>query len=289
MHNHSHGHTHSKTEKNILVAFFLNFGFAIFELIGGILTKSVAIISDSLHDAGDALSIGISYFLERKSMQKSDKNYTFGYRRYSILGAFITTSILLIGSSLVIYHAILRFFNPVELNYDGMIIIAVVGVIVNFLAAYFTRDGESLNQHAVNLHMLEDVFGWIVVLVGSIIIKFTNITYIDSIMSIGISVFLIIEAIKNLKQILDLVLEKVPNGISVDMVEKEVLSIKDVSDIHHIHIWSMDGNKNYASMHVVSNKNVKKQIREKLEKLGIDSVVIELEKQDEVCLHKNCE
>ena len=222
-------------------------------------------------------------------MQKSDKNYTFGYRRYSILGAFITTSILLIGSSLVIYHAILRFFNPVELNYDGMIIIAVVGVIVNFLAAYFTRDGESLNQHAVNLHMLEDVFGWIVVLVGSIIIKFTNIIYIDSIMSIGISVFLIIEAIKNLKQILDLVLEKVPNGISVDMVEKEVLSIKDVSDIHHIHIWSMDGNKNYASMHVVSNKNVKKQIREKLEKLGIDSIVIELEKQDEVCLHKNCE
>ena len=289
MHNHSHGHTHSKTEKNILVAFFFFFGFAIFELIGGILTKSVAIISDSLHDAGDALSIGISYFLERKSMQKSDKNYTFGYRRYSILGAFITTSILLIGSSLVIYHAILRFFNPVELNYDGMIIIAVVGVIVNFLAAYFTRDGESLNQHAVNLHMLEDVFGWIVVLVGSIIIKFTNIIYIDSIMSIGISVFLIIEAIKNLKQILDLVLEKVPNGISVDMVEKEVLSIKDVSDIHHIHIWSMDGNKNYASMHVVSNKNVKKQIREKLEKLGIDSIVIELEKQDEVCLHKNCE
>ena len=289
MHNHSHGHTHSKTEKNILVAFFLNFGFAIFELIGGILTKSVAIISDSLHDAGDALSIGISYFLERKSMQKSDKNYTFGYRRYSILGAFITTSILLVGSSLVIYHAIIRFFNPVELNYDGMIIIAVVGVIVNFLAAYFTRDGESLNQHAVNLHMLEDVFGWIVVLVGSIIIKFTNIIYIDSIMSIGISVFLIIEAIKNLKQILDLVLEKVPNGISVDMVEKEVLSIKDVSDIHHIHIWSMDGNKNYASMHVVSNKNVKKQIREKLEKLGIDSIVIELEKQDEVCLHKNCE
>ena len=173
MHNHEHNH---KTEENILIAFILNISFSIFEIIGGKITGSIAIISDAIHDAGDAISIGISYFLERKSNKKSDKNYTFGYRRYSIIGALISTSILLIGTFIVIYNAIGRLFNPVDINYNGMIIIAIVGVIINFLAAYCTREGDSLNQHAVNLHMLEDVLGWVVVLIGSILMKYTNIT-----------------------------------------------------------------------------------------------------------------
>ena len=287
MHEHHHEH-HYKTEKNILIAFFLNIGFSIFELIGGIFTSSVSIISDAIHDAGDALSIGLSFFLERKSNKACDEVYTFGYRRYPTLGALITTSILLVGASLVIYNSILRLINPVELKYDGMIVIAIFGIIVNFLAAYFTREGDSLNQHAVNLHMLEDVLGWVVVLIGSIIIKFTNIYYIDSIMSIGISIFLIMEAIKNMKEILNLILEKVPNNISINDVKKCILSIKEVKDIHHVHIWSLDGNKNYATMHVVSNRNIKEEIRNKLKEIGIDNVTIELENTSEKCLHKEC-
>ena len=195
---------------------------------------------------------------------------------------------MLVGASLVIYNSILRLINPVELKYDGMIVIAIFGIIVNFLAAYFTREGDSLNQHAVNLHMLEDVLGWVVVLIGSIIIKFTNIYYIDSIMSIGISIFLIMEAIKNMKEILNLILEKVPNNISINDVKKCILSIKEVKDIHHVHIWSLDGNKNYATMHVVSNRNIKEEIRNKLKEIGIDNVTIELENTSEKCLHKEC-
>ena len=287
MHEHHHEH-HYKTEKNILIAFFLNIGFSLFELIGGILTSSVSIISDAIHDAGDALSIGLSFFLERKSRKVCDEIYTFGYRRYSTLGALITTSILLIGATLVIYNSILRLFNPVELKYDGMIVIAIFGIIVNFFAAYFTREGDSLNQHAVNLHMLEDVLGWVVVLIGSIVIKFSNMYYIDSIMSIGIAIFLFIEAFKNMKEILDLILEKVPSNISINDVKKSVLNIKGVKDIHHVHIWSLDGNKNYATMHVVSNDNVKEEIRSKLKDIGIDNVTIELENTKEKCLHKEC-
>ncbi len=278
-----------KEEKNILVAFFLNMGFSIFELIGGILTFSVSIISDAIHDAGDALSIGISYFLERKSNQKSDEIYTFGYRRYSTLGALITTIILLVGSSLVIYNSILRLFNPVEIKYDGMILIAIFGVIINFLATYFTKDGKSLNQHAVNLHMLEDVLGWIVVLIGSIIIKYTNIYYIDSLMSIVISIFLIIESFKNLKEIVDLLLEKVPSNISVNDVKKKVFEIQEVKDIHHIHLWSMDGNKIYATMHIVSDCNIKDKVRNKLKEMDIFNVTIEMESTKEKCLHKECQ
>ena len=160
-----------KTEKNILIAFLLNISFSLFELIGGMFTNSVAIVSDAIHDFGDSISIGISYFLEKKSKKKPDNKYTYGYTRYSILGAIITNSILITGSILVIINAVERIINPTEINYDGMIIFAVFGVIINFFAAQFTKEGDSLNQKAVNLHMLEDVLGWIVVLIGAIVIQ----------------------------------------------------------------------------------------------------------------------
>ena len=149
-----------KTERNILIAFILNFAFSIFEFIGGAITGSVAIVSDAVHDIGDAMSIGASYFLEKKSKKQPDETYTYGYARYSVMGGVITTFVLIFGSVAVIYNAILRIVNPVEINYDGMIVFAVVGVVVNLAAAYFTREGDSINQKAVNLHMLEDVLGW---------------------------------------------------------------------------------------------------------------------------------
>ena len=144
-----------KSEKNIFIAFILNLAFSVFEFIGGIFTGSVAIVSDAIHDFGDAAGIGISYFLEKKSKKQPDEKHTYGYARYSVIGSLITTFILLFGSVTVIYNAINRLINPSEIDYNGMIIFAVVGVCVNFCAAYFTRDGDSLNQKAVNLHMLD--------------------------------------------------------------------------------------------------------------------------------------
>ena len=214
-----------KTEKNILIAFILNISFSIFEFFGGIFTNSVAILSDSIHDLGDALSIGISYFMERKSKKHADNKYTYGYIRYSVLGGVITTTILMVGSVLVIISAIKRLFNPVEVNYSGMILFAVVGVVLNFLAAYITREGDSINQKSVNLHMLEDVFGWIIVLAGSIIMNFTDITMLDSIMSIGVALFILVNSLKNLKQVLDLFLEKTPEGIDIDKLKKHLLKM----------------------------------------------------------------
>ena len=195
-----------KTEKNILIAFLLNLMFAVIEFIGGLFTNSVAIISDAIHDIGDSLSIGISCFLENKSKKKPDKKYTYGYVRYSVLGATITTVILLLGSLFVIVNAIDRIINPVKINYNGMLLFAIFGVIVNFIAAYFTKDGDSINQKSVNLHMLEDVLGWIAVLIGSIIMKFTDISIIDPIISILVAIFILVNTLKNLKSILDLFL-----------------------------------------------------------------------------------
>ena len=280
-----------KTERNILVAFLLNIAFSIFEFVGGIFTGSVAIISDSIHDIGDSLSIGISFFLEKKSKKKPDDKYTYGYIRYSVMGGAITTVILLLGSILVIYNAIKRIINPVEINYNGMIIFAIIGVVVNFLAAYFTREGDSLNQKSVNLHMLEDVLGWVVVLIGAIIMRFTNIAIIDSILSILVALFIFISALKEFKKIIDLFLEKTPNSIDISEIKEHLLEIENVIDVHHIHIWSIDGYSNYATMHVVSDgdsKIVKEAIREELNEHGISHVTIELELEDEECDEKDC-
>ena len=197
-----------KTDKNILVAFLLNLSFSLFELIGGILTNSVAILSDAIHDFGDATSIGISYFLERKSHKAVDDTHTYGYLRYSVLGSLITTIILILGSGIMIKESVDRLFHPAPVNYNGMLVLAIIGLTVNFIAALVTRKGDSLNQKSVNLHMLEDVLGWAVVLIGAIIMRFTNIEILDSLMSVAVAIFILFSAIQTLVEIGNLFLEK---------------------------------------------------------------------------------
>ena len=280
-----------KTERNILIAFILNLSFAIFEFIGGIITGSVAIASDAVHDIGDAASIGVSYFLEKKSKKQPDDIYTYGYARYSVIGTLITTFILLFGSLAVSYNAIIRIFNPVTVNYDGMIVFALIGVAVNFVAAWFTKEGNSLNQKAVNLHMLEDVLGWAVVLIGAIVMRFTNIGILDSIMSIGVAVFIFINATKNLTEVYKLFVERIPNGIKIEEIKEHLLEIDGVLDVHHIHIWSLDGYNNYATMHIVTDADgheIKDNIRSELKEHNIGHVTLELETSKEHCHEKDC-
>ncbi len=280
-----------RTERNILIAFILNLAFSVFEFVGGAVTGSVAIVSDAMHDTGDAVSIGISYFLERKSKKKPDEKFTYGYVRYSVVGSMITSVVLMAGSVIVIYNAVIRIINPVEIQYDKMIVFAIVGVLVNFCAAYFTRQGHSLNQRAVNLHMLEDVLGWAVVLVGAVVMRFTDIKVIDPVLSIATSVLIFVGAVKNVKSVTDLFLEKTPAGVDVCHVKEHLLMIDGVLDVHHIHIRSLDGHNNYATMHIVTDlesHKVKQLVREELKEHGIVHVTLELETPDEVCSQKCC-
>jgi len=279
------------TQKNILIAFILNLTFSVFELFGGLVTGSVAIISDAVHDVGDAASIGVSYFLEKKSKKQPDEEYTYGYARYSVIGSVITTLILLFGSVVVIYNAVGRLIDPVQINYDGMIAFAIVGVCVNFAAAAFTREGGSLNQKAVNLHMLEDVLGWAVVLLGAVVMRFTDLAVIDPLMSMGVAAFIFVNAVRNLKEALDLFLEKVPRDIDVREIEEHIARIDGVIDVHHIHVWSMDGQHNYATMHIVTDGNwrqIKEQVREELREHGIGHATLEPETVGEHCGLEQC-
>lgn len=280
-----------KTEKNILIAFILNLSFSIFEFIGGIFTGSVAIISDAIHDIGDATSIGIAFLLEKKSKKKPDNKYTYGYIGYSVIGGFIATLILLLGSFTVIYNSIQRIINPTEINYNGMIVFAIIGIIVNLIASILTHKGDSLNQKAVNLHMLEDVLGWVVVLIGAIIMNYTDFYIIDPIMSIGLSIFIMISSAKNLKLIFEILLQKTPNDVDIDELVSHILKINGVIDVHHVHVWSIDGNNKYATLHVTTNGDnlkIKNKIREELNEHNIIHVTIEIEAQDEICQDKYC-
>ena len=280
-----------KTEKNILIAFILNLAFSVFEFLGGVFTGSVAIVSDAIHDIGDAASIGISYFLEKKSKKQPDSRYTYGYTRYSVIGSVITTLVLLFGSAMVIYNAVGRIISPRQIHYDGMIIFAIVGVCVNFGAAFFTREGGSLNQKAVNLHMLEDVLGWVVVLIGAVVMRFTGFALIDPIMSIGVAVFVFINAIRNLKEAVDLFLEKIPRGMNVDEIKAHIAKTDGVLGVHHIHIWSMDGQNHYATMHIVANGDqyqIKEAVRKELQEHGIGHATLELEEEGEHCSEEHC-
>lgn len=283
---------HNKVAKNIKFVFFLNLFFAILELLGSFYTNSISILSDAVHDFGDAISIGISYIFEKKASKHSNNKYTFGYLRFSLVGALITSLILILGSFLVIYNAIPRIINPQEINYNGMIIFAFIGVVINGLAVYKTAKGNNINEKAINLHLLEDVLGWIAVLISSFIIKIFNLPIIDPILSIVIGVYILFHAIKHVKEISEIFLDKIPDNIDISNIKRHLKDdFKDIIDIHHIHIWTLDGINNQITMHVKINDNMskdkiillKKEIKKKLAHEKLNHATIEFEYQSEFC------
>ena len=288
---HEHHHHHHESTKWIWTAFFLNLGFAIIEWIGGFWTNSIAIISDAIHDLGDSLAIGLAYIFEKVSKKKANEKYTYWYARFSILGALITVLILIIGSFFILKNAIHRFSEPSEINSIWMLILAVLWLGINWFAAWKTAKWEWLNEKAITLHLLEDVLGRAAVLIWSILIYFFHWNFIDPLLSIWICIFILINACKLLKWVVDVFLEKTPEWISHDEVLKEIKNLDGVLDIHHIHLWTLDGNKNYITIHALIDKKLsvpkiialKKTIKDALKKQNISHCVIEFEREDENC------
>ena len=269
-----------QTERNIFVAFLLNLAFSVFELVGGLFIGSIALLSDAVHDFGDALSICFSYLFERKSHRAPDGRYTYGYARFSLLGGVLTTVILIFGSLGVLYHAILRILHPTPIHYDGMILFAIVGVIINSAAVFFTQKGTSLSQKAVNLHLWEDALGWVVVLIGAIVMRFTDFAILDPILSILTAAVILIHAAKLLNSLFRIFLQAVPEGLDPAHIRATLCDIDGVHDVRHIHIWSLDGNTHTATMHVVADTALKQTLREALNSLGIPHATLEFDRED---------
>lgn len=281
-------------KENIKLAFFLNIGFSLFELVGGLLTNSISILSDAIHDFGDSLAIGISYILESVSAKEKNKKYTYGYKRYSILGALMTSVILIVSSLVILFNAIIRLFNPIEINLTGMFIFAIFGIAINGYAAFKTSKSVNLNEKSVNLHMLEDVLGWAGILVGSLLIKVTGWNFIDPILSILIAIFIGYKAIKNILDVLNVILETVPSSVDLDLIKEEIKKMDKIIDVHHVHVWSVDGNENLLTMHVLVDKNVtkknyesiKNEIKNCLKVHDINHTTLEIEYED--CEDSSC-
>lgn len=293
--NHSHHHNHNST-KNIRAAFFLNLLFTIVEIAGGILTNSIAILSDALHDLGDSLSLGLSWYFQKISQKERDKNFTFGYKRFSIFGAVINSAVLIIGSVFILLETIPRLIDPIMPNTEGMIYLAVLGILFNGAAILKLKKGTSLNEKVVTLHLMEDVFGWVAVLAASIIMTYLYLPILDPILSLLIAAWILIKAFKNIKSALMIILQGTPKTSNVSEIERKITKIQGISSVHDTHLWSMDGEYNVLTVHVVLENNanlntlsaLKQNIRTCLSTEHIEHITIEFEGINEECLHIDC-
>jgi cobalt-zinc-cadmium efflux system protein len=297
MHDHSHqhhaGHSHTghNESSNIAWAFFLNLGFTIIELIGGVLTNSTAIMADAIHDLGDSLSIGLAWFLNRLGSKPSDGQYTYGYRRFTLLGAVVNGIVLLIGSTWVLTEAIPRLFNPEMPVVEGMFALAILGVTVNGFAAYKMSKGNSMAERMLNWHLMEDVLGWVAVLVVSVILYFFPLPILDPLLSIAFTLFILFNVVKTLYQAARLFLQATPNPAEFETITVEIKALPHVNDVHHLHVWSLDGSRNVLTAHLVmeefvglsEQKKLKENVSQLLAAYHFEHTTIELEFADEEC------
>lgn len=290
-----HNHNHiSNREKGIKLAFFLNVIFTIVEIIGGILTNSLALLSDALHDFGDSIVLIFSWFAEKKAKKPADKKRTFGYQRISLLASVFSAVILIGGSLFILSKAIPRLIKPEHVNAEGVILIAILGVIINGIGFYRLKKGLSQNEKVLSWHLLEDVLGWIVILIGGTVMKFWDNHIIDPIITILFTMFILWGVTKSLKGTFNIFLEGVPEHIDLDKIKNSILSIKGVLGVHDIHVWSLEGETDIFSAHiVVGNKHlknpdkIKKAIRKILTRNHIEHSTLELE-SGQYCSGREC-
>lgn len=283
-----HDHHHD-SQSSIKLAFFMNFGFTILEFIGGFYVNSIAIISDALHDLGDSLSLGLAWYLDSKSKQKADKSFTFGYTRFSLLGALVNSLVLVTGSVFVIKEAVGRILEPEHSNAEGMLIFAIIGVVINGYAAWKVSGGKTLNEKVISWHLLEDVLGWTGVLVVSVILLFKDIHYLDPALSLFITAYILWNVLKRLKDTLYLFLQGAPEEVDIDELKQEFKKLEKVADTRHVHLWSLDGENHVFTAHILLKDahsyqdilQLKKQLRKILEPYYFSHSTIEVELDEE--------
>ena len=289
---HSHSHDLENADSTrIGWAFWLNFTFTIIEFIGGWLTNSVAIMADAVHDLGDTLSIGLAWYLSKLGKKASTEKYTYGFKRLSLMGAMINGVILVVGAVWILSEAIPRLANPEMPVTEGMMGLAVLGILVNGLAAYKLHGGHSMNEKVLNWHLIEDAMGWVAVLIVAIVLHFVNWPILDPILSIGFTLFILINVIRYVVQTMSLFLQGVPDLATRNAISKQLLSIKHVEEIHHVHFWSLDGEQHVLTAHVVINclidneklRALKQEVNERLTAFGLSHTTIEFELPGEPC------
>ena len=270
----------SKT--SIWLAFFLNLSYAIVEFIAGGIFGSSAVLADSVHDLGDAIAIGISALLETISNREEDRQYTLGYKRFSLLGAMLTAVILMIGSVLVILENITKIVHPQPVNEEGILWLGIIAVAINVLASLVVRKGKTKNESILSLHFLEDTLGWLAVILMAIILRFTDWYILDPLLSLVISIFILSKAIPRFWSALKIFLDAVPEGVETSDLEKDLEALANVKSVNQLNLWTMDGLEKNAIVHVCLEEiehieYCKESIRNLLKDYGFQNVTVEVD------------
>jgi cobalt-zinc-cadmium efflux system protein len=283
-------HTHhtgnaSGEKSHIGLAFFLNLAFAFIELVGGFMTNSVAILSDAVHDMGDSLSLALAWYFQKLSRRGRSVRYTYGYKRFSLLGAIINSIVLVAGSAYIISEAVPRLFSPEPTDAKGMFLLAILGIIINGVAVLRTRKANSMNERVVSLHLLEDVLGWAAVLVGSAVMHLTGWMVIDPVLSLLVACFVIVNVVKNVRRIMPILLQGTPADIDQERIAGALTAIDGVSAVHDLHVWSLDESYTILTAHLVLGQSraleqlhdLRRTVRGALRAQGIQHATIEFE------------
>lgn len=294
MNDHSHLHSNSAIG-SLRLAFFLNLAFAVLEIIGGFLTNSVAILAGALHDLGDSATLAVSWYLERVSLKVTDQKYSYGYKRFSLLGAVFSAVVLLTGSIFIFNEAIQRLITPQPSDARGMIVFALVGIAVNGAAVLRIRREKNMNARMISWHLLDDVLGWLAVLIMSIVLHFADIRILDPVFSLLITAFVVFNVYKNLRKTVALFLQAVPEKINIKDLESRIRNMQMVKDVHHTHVWSLDGEQNVLTTHIVLESDAKREqirrikclIHEMIPQYDLVHTTIEFEYLDEDCSMNN--
>jgi cobalt-zinc-cadmium efflux system protein len=293
---HNHDHTHTHSSGNIKRAFWVNLIFTVIEIIGGIYTNSLAILSDAVHDLGDSLSLGMAWYFEKYSKKSRDNKYSYGYRRYSLLSATINSFVICLSSIFILTQAIPRLIHPQHSDAKGMIVLAILGIIANGYALFGLNKNESVNERTVFFHLLEDVLGWVAVLIGAIIMLWKDWPIIDPILSVLIALYIFWNVFKNLRNAVRIFLQGIPKNISMKQIRADLLDLTFVGDLHDLHVWSMDGDYHVATMHVCLKSDynlselqvLKSQVMDVLKRHEVQHATIEFEHSEDPCDLEDC-
>lgn len=295
MHHHhcpAHEHSHRQAAQGgLAIAFFLNLGFAVIEFIGGVLTNSTAIMADAVHDVGDALSIGLAWAMGAWSQKPASASYSYGLRRLSLLSALINGLVLIGGTAWVLGESLPRLLAPQMPHTSGMLGLAILGIAVNGYAAYKLHGGNTLNEKVLNWHLLEDMLGWVAVLVVSVVMTFVHLPILDPLLAIAFSLFILFNVMRHTWTSVGLFLQKSPDRALQRMLQDTLLAIPGIRALHHLHLWSLDGEQHVLTVHLVSDKALdaaayqalKDQVNQRLRPYHLAHTTIEVELPDEAC------
>ena len=287
-HSHSHDHTHNVKGKNLLFSIFLNIGITLAQVVGGLLSGSLALLSDALHNFSDVLSLLVSYIANILSKRDASLNHTFGYKRAEIVAAFVNASTLIVVAILLIIEAVKRFQNPESINSSLVIWLSLLAIVGNGLSVLLLKkDSEAnLNMRSAYLHLLTDMMASVAVLVGGLLMKYYEIFWVDSVLTLAIAIYLIIVGYDLLKSATKVLMLFTPNDLALEDIAESICTISEIKNVHHIHVWQLNEAQVHLEAHVDPHKDISisdfDKILEEIEELvyhkyGINHVNIQPE------------